>query len=503
MIDCAKKTVKKNAHTSGLFTILLVLFGASNAFAKYTDDLLNANKINENAVSIYVDIEDIKLTVEILKVYENKLSTALGQPVFLSRNKREENANIRLTNRKKVNKGWFRSWYLFDRVPGYSMIQLKDFKDIKSPLIGQVRRPYMLNWGDYVLDSQTAGSQMLLNGRIDGLLDYEENESIYYLQNEKFIIRKLTKPTYIYIEFAEQSLASHYDKSVIEIENVTTKNAPAAKKNEAALSNKNVIDWQIIVKHFDKNIGQLAPVKVDLEMTDWLKEKLPEFTFNISTINTSSGFEKVASSNNACILNTLKNGERDKIAHFTTTSFAYLNQRLYTDPQNPNLLSTMSGSGSGNAPLDIVKLFEEDNKALIGFYQYYQARYPKPLLEFITNNPNRFLDIATLETEKSIHLLKQARINYLLEYPSVFRSSLDKASEANHFKSYAIKGMTDKTPSFIGCSKSALGKDVIARINALLKDKQNREELLSIHTQSMTSSASEDMKAFFHSQYSN
>ncbi|NMP32019.1 hypothetical protein HII17_10610 [Thalassotalea sp. M1531] len=424
-----------------------------------------------------IHISTVKLNGATLLRYQQILQNALGQSVNVAEAINLLNADILITDALQQNSQWIKSYYLLDTIPAFDLITLS-VAQVSNPLYGAIRHEYLLKsqQNSYIVDDRDSAVKLLAKNKIDGIIDFRENQARYYRELPNVVITPLSEKKAVYVYFRDANMAANYSKSAISL-----KHTP--KKNSNRQSDSDALQWYLIVKKFDTELGKLVPYSEDEQVLKMLNSEFN--SKHIDSGSTAIGFQQLSNQNNLCILNTIKSEERLAVADYSNASALYFNYRLYTlryEPPEQQLLPLLN-----DEKIDIIELFQKHTDAIFGYYRFSVQSFDQQLRALIDANPERFIIIDESKLRDSYEYLKRKRIDYLIGLPRLLKDSKPHDSISFNFQSYTMVGYEDLSPSFIACSKSALSDKALAQINKLLASNKFIEQLIAIYTKGMTS----------------
>ena len=187
---------------------------------------------------------------------------------------------------------------------------------------------------------------------------------------------------------------------------------------------------------------------------------------------------EIKNSTNTCSANRIKTKERSKYAFFSTVQNIYLGHKLYRLAQVPPLPSILFNTR--NELTSLSALFQHLPKLVLGIGD--DTSYGEYLDDKISN-----LDKANIYSRGGSRrifalneMLFRKRVDFIIFYPSEISLI---TPQNQHLESYTISGSPSYILGHFSCSKSNLGKKVIADINKILSKAYLTEDFYNAYQQ--------------------
>ena len=441
---------------------------------------------------VWLDINDVDVSRQQIVRYQNILKDTFKRPVRITRNELP-NVDAIIVDRlmRTETDGWITSTNLLDVIPGFTLVTLSE-QTPDNPLIGQLQRPFMLKLDSqsYPLNDMTIAADMLTAGRIEAILDYRENGALYQIKNQDFKLHEIRPHTSIRVAFKSKQMARTLDNALYALAGVE-QNAEQLNdvvKDIQLNDTRDILNWYLVVKQFDPVDNKLHATPEDIAATQWLQEKWPHKRFNILHTNTNTAYEKLASQESACVFNTGRNPQRESMALYSDVTFVFLDFHLYTLADSPADQSLQKWTQDyATDSVNMLDYFEQNDLGLIGYYQYLLRLkgYEEAIKPLIEKMPERFIEIRATGPKKSITLLDQERIDYLLIPPYLLQFELSESERIGKLSSYRYSKSSGAFPTHLACSRSEEGQAVVSMMNQVLADPNDRQELFKLYTRFM------------------
>jgi uncharacterized protein (TIGR02285 family) len=181
---------------------------------------------------------------------------------------------------------------------------------------------------------------------------------------------------------------------------------------------------------------------------------------------------------NICTASRIKNNERERYSLFSTPQNIYLSYKLYRLKQSKSVPN--SAINNKGDIISLKKLFmAEPNKVLaLADGISYGKFFDKAISEL--NSKNVYLRSGVKRADAISKMLVSKRIDYILYFPTVLSSVIDKSIE---LESYNIAKAEPYILGHFTCSKNELGQQVINDINKILFRAYQTPEFYHAHSQ--------------------
>ena len=398
--------------------------------------------------------------------------------------------SIRLTNELNPNHTSLVSNYTLAGVPSFALYTTESTTKTAN-IIVQRNRPFQLNYGrnTYFVDDDVRITGLLKDKKVDGVIDYKANSPIYRRHIPTIELFTLSEPAPIYIEFENFELLQHFELGVTKLLE-QDKNAPF-KQRVRVRQNKTQIDWLILNKYFSAEKDALVALDEELDIANWLNNKLANYQLNISSTSKADAIEKVKNQDNACLAGVLKNAEREQYSLFSDTYIYYLLPRIYVvkgSVFHEQLKTFIDDTGA----VDIVNALKTLRRSTLGFSPSTVQAF-KELKTLLESNSGRFVNIEAFERHRMLQLLEKGRIDSLIEFPTNIKQLVNSDTDITKFTSIEISPHRAPLPTYTACSKSELGAEFIDAIYELLAQPETKLEYIELITQGLTDSSTVDV----------
>lgn len=467
-----QNTEKVRALRLGLFSTFLGLMAFSMA-----------SLATERPLSVAFEPLDLQLT----KVQKQKLtgilSSALEIDVVFVPSHYADEPDIVLSNSLVLPETRYRAHYTIDKIPEFIAVSYGTVKD--SPLVGLNSGAYKLIERDYypVEDVDTAVN-MLSSGRLSRVIDVRDNEFYYRLKSDAFKFQVVRPVSYLYVDFKDEKLATQYDKKVLQFSNLT--DVVKAKPKDI---NSKQLTLIRLGKTYDDKKQRLVAAEDEVAASFWFKKHLTDFDITIEDTNSMTTIEKLRRGEQLCALNVRKNKERAAVGSFTLPSRVFLSMKLFVKRGLPQF-DELTRLQMRNKVIDLADFLSRHPDGLVALPQGYK-RYNSlsgSLKNYLAANLSRVVTVKRQDNLKGLQLLRQNRVDYLVEFPTTIKSYMGEFADLDQYDSFEISRDAQVTPTHIICSKNETGDAAVGAINQLLQDPLKRAELITIYTDGLTGS---------------
>lgn len=199
--------------------------------------------------------------------------------------------------------------------------------------------------------------------------------------------------------------------------------------------------------------------------------RLPGMRHKLSEVTFARAWYEIEHQDAACVLGTRKTPEREKIARFTQPISISGGLRLVTRaghdldlPVEDELVDLSRLAGRGD---------------LRGGYAGRKS-YGEEVGRFL-QNPERRATMEVVPTEGQLFRLLQAgRIDFMFTYVSELDYYRLTGGDSAPLQAIRLRGDQDTVDSYIACSDSAAGREIVAQIDRQLEDRDFKASLQAI-----------------------
>jgi len=434
-------------------------------------------------LTAYFDSYEIDISKAQRQKLQGLLSNALSANVVFSPDNVLTDHDIRLSLDMHEQPRWHRALYTLDHVPEFISVSLPDAA--KSGLVGQMQGQYQYRQPDlYPVDSVSNALTMLRNGRLDSVIDVRSNEFFYRVKSQDLNVESLRQSAYLFVDFRSKALADKFDATILQYSNITDTKAVDPNRSES-----NKLTLIRIAKVFDAEKQRLVASPDEVEASEWLRQKMPEFDIDLVDTNSVATLGKLRRGENVCALNVRKTEERSKVGIFTLPSRVFLSLKLFVNKTLPSL-DYLQQLQQSQGYIDLSKVLLEYPQGLVALPEN-SSRYDEiepNLQRYLRANPNRVITVRRQNNFKGYQLLKQNRVDYLVEFPTTLKSFMTEQDDHRDFDSFDLKSPGTVVNTYTICTNSAVGERAAAAINRLILADESRKKLVSIYTKGLTSS---------------
>ncbi|MDP1525528.1 MAG: TIGR02285 family protein [Rhodocyclaceae bacterium] len=199
---------------------------------------------------------------------------------------------------------------------------------------------------------------------------------------------------------------------------------------------------------------------------------LPEYTHETAFVNPPKAIQNLRTQNNFCGSGLNRNAERETFMEFSIPFIKRLpNQLVILKETLPRLRPYIEANGR----VDFARLINDDSLKM-GFHK--ERSYGASIDPHITEKPRAHLihRPANDLTLGFLHMLKAQEIDYIIESPDSLRYFQRRGNYQGAFWSLPIKDAEGLLPVYFACPKSALGKQIIRKIDTIIQAHQSEFE---------------------------
>lgn len=194
-------------------------------------------------------------------------------------------------------------------------------------------------------------------------------------------------------------------------------------------------------------------------------QSLPEYLHEKVFVNPPKAIENLRTKPNYCGSGLNRNAERETFMEFSVPFVKRLpNQLIIMKESLPRLRPYIDANGRA----DFAQLINDESLKM----GYHKERSYGPNIDPVINEKPRAHLIhrpANDLTLGFLHMLKAKEIDYIIESPDSLRYFQRRGNYRGAFWLFPIKNADALLPVYFACPKSALGKEVIRKINTIIQ----------------------------------
>lgn len=199
-----------------------------------------------------------------------------------------------------------------------------------------------------------------------------------------------------------------------------------------------------------------------------VEKRLNKYNHKLKNVNSARAISNLKEKQNHCFSGLNKNPSREKFIEFSDFFMLSLPNEIVIKKNNYNMFSPFIES---NGFINFKKLLGNEKLN----FAYTKNRSYNPFIDKIikTNKDkkNILYRPASDLTSGFLNMLREDRADYIIEYPTMVAYHSN-----NEFITIPIKNANTHFPVYIGCSKTKIGKEIIQKINLVIK---NNKDLLN------------------------
>jgi len=264
-------------------------------------------------------------------------------------------------------------------------------------------------------------------------------------------------------------------------------------------ADKQKVYWNVVPKRFNEKTKELNVLNSEMAFTQQIESYLDKVDLHI-TVNSMRRLKRsFLDADNICVLNIMKTPAREAFALFSKPSYSFI---------KPKLIMKKS----------VAKAYKLHNIAAQGEVDFFHlsAKIPQLKVTVLKNSSthqslnNHFGqaidDYLYLKDNTSINktfsLMMSDRVDAVITWPSLISFLIDDENIADSLVSYNLTGFnTSEVISYIACSKSELGKDVIEQFNSVMADEKSRNNILQAEYDKLDANSAQELKNLMKSYY--
>lgn len=193
-----------------------------------------------------------------------------------------------------------------------------------------------------------------------------------------------------------------------------------------------------------------------------ISKKLTEYRHELINVNSARAISNLKEKENHCFSGLNKNEKREEFVHFSDSFMLSLpNELVIKKDKYKKFTDYIDKDGL----IDLEKLILNKNLTL----SYTKERSYNPIIDKLIvkyqNNDNLVYRPASDLTSGFLNMLRENRADYIIEYPTMVAYYSN-----DEFLTLPIKNANKTFPVYIGCSKTKTGKEIIQRINTIIRE---------------------------------
>ena len=205
-------------------------------------------------------------------------------------------------------------------------------------------------------------------------------------------------------------------------------------------------------------------------------EKLPEYSHSMKTANTKRVLTKFKIETNACSGALIKNAEREKIAYFSVPEVITISHRLITLTSKAKVFESYIHSSDKSISLDY--LLKSHQELRLGIADRSYGEKLDTIITKYKGQKNVYMRSGEDISMGILEMLNRKRIDYIIEYPFIVIYTWREKGFSRKPHSIPLKETVGYPMGYIGCSKTEFGRQIINKINTVLKQEKSTERYL-------------------------
>jgi ABC-type amino acid transport substrate-binding protein len=334
----------------------------------------------------------------------------------------------------------------------------------------------------YQVNSIYQADKLVLNQRVDIALAYSYNTHLVspnnLLSNQEIIGEKNVLLAFKNNNkgLALQSKFDHAMQNAIN-ENRLIKVFPSHLEYQHASYQRNIeldiIQWNLAPKLYNKKTKRLEVLKREVQYSQYLIKELPKFRFNINTKSLKQSLPIDNKMLNACSFSF--KASQNKSLYYSEPAHVYIKPKLFILNDNIPKFLTKPLKNKSSIKLNELMLQNPSLQVAISkdgvIYNNIGLYVDKPLIR-------KFYVVDVLENKKMMSLLLAKRIHAFIAWPGTVGELLDNKEDIHNIRSISLEEDIGRSVfSYISCSHSPEGKEVIHHINEILSDPKHHKGL--------------------------
>ena len=336
----------------------------------------------------------------------------------------------------------------------------------------------------YEVNSIYQADRLVLNQRVDIALAYSYNTHLVspknLLSNQEVISERN-----VYLAFSNNQkgkiIQSSFEKAM---QNAINENRLIGLfSNELDYQHAiypknnvtNVIQWNLAPKLYNKKTKRLEVLKREVDYSQYLIEQMPKYNFKINT-KTSKLNQKVENINlTTCSFNIKRNEKQLNNLYFSKPAHVFIKPKLFF-LKSSSLNDLLTSNGDSHT-ININELITNSPYLQISIRE--NSSIHKSLTSLLNASVlNKLHVVDELNYKNMMSLLLANRINGFIAWPTIVSELLDNKEDIKNIRSTPIEENIGKNMfSYITCTKSDDGKEVIGAINEILSNPNHHQAL--------------------------
>ncbi|WP_343816223.1 hypothetical protein [Colwellia asteriadis] len=232
-----------------------------------------------------------------------------------------------------------------------------------------------------------------------------------------------------------------------------------------------------------------------------LMENLPQYQFKVHLAQGPSINRLLEKLPNSCAPNRIKTPERLEKFIYSLPINLYLDLHLYYKKENTFSKIPLSALNEQQQLLNLSSLFSESHENLLGVDEgrSFGAMLDEQIASL--NAHNIIVRGGGNRSRALVKMLFKERINYIIDYPTMIKESLNTLSIEMDLVSLEIANMPSYITGHIACNKSEFGKEVIADINNVLRKLYKTHAFYEAHSHYIDKADIEDFNRAYKEVY--
>jgi polar amino acid transport system substrate-binding protein len=362
--------------------------------------------------------------------------------------------------------------------------------------------------GIYHVDSIENINKLIENKRVDAALSYSYNLSLSDPKKRLKTV-KIQPEMKVYTGFNNegvgQQLAKVFEQRFPVLINDGTiastfaNNAEYSHANLLRHAGSKQISWHIIPKKFDPQTKKLSPVASEVFMAQGIDSLIPNIDFNIKFNSMRQLKDELINNENTCVHNIMKNTERESYAYFSKPSYVFLPPRIIM--KNDRAKQLDFNDFSVNGEVDMKQLFIQYPELRVSVVR--DSNTDKVLREHVSQEVvERLYYSKDNSLNNTFSLFLSDRVDAVITWPSLISSVLDDRETSETLTSYQISNVEETgITTYIACSKSKVGMEMIDQINHIFSDAKNRDTLFAPEYLKMDANSKEAFRTLLRTYY--
>ncbi|WP_169726067.1 transporter substrate-binding domain-containing protein [Aestuariibacter salexigens] len=256
------------------------------------------------------------------------------------------------------------------------------------------------------------------------------------------------------------------------------------------------VQWLTDDKDDLKYFREASSHSIGMDTANIVYRQLTQFDLQLDVVSVSRIDKELRQTDNTCVSSRLKNPQRE------TDNLFSLPMNIHPLPQlffHPERLNIPDGALNAKGELSsLAKLLKANPDAKLAVLD--NISYGPGIDKMLSNVPSQQIVRLSLDNRYSAtpKLLTEGMVDLSIEYPSHFFVQRTRFPGISELHSIPLQQSAQFLVSYIACSRSELGKQVIAEVNRILTTAYGSDEHIHAHLSHLPESSRDGFLKYYH-----